>query len=109
MPTAEPGDPVPLRQITCTHHDGLIVWFSEYAGADEVGGYLAAKTTQVGARRIGDDGSVLVFRPHDAAAPFTVAARARGTRFPDTVSVEVSWPNHTFEEASEQWWERAPF
>ncbi|MEV6431234.1 protein kinase [Nocardia sp. NPDC051463] len=109
VPTAEPGDPVPLRQITCTHQDGLIVWFSEYAGSDEVGAYLAAKTTQVGVRPLGDDGSVLQFRPRDAAAPFTLAARARGARFPDTVSVEVSWPNHTFEQASEQWWERAPF
>ncbi|WP_328405719.1 serine/threonine-protein kinase [Nocardia sp. NBC_00403] len=109
VPTAEPGDPVPLRQITCTHQDGLIVWFSEYASGDAVGAYLAAKTTQVGARPIEDHASVLVFRPLDAAAPFTLAARARGTKFPDTVSVEVSWPNHTFEQASEQWWERAPF
>lgn len=84
------------------------MWFSEYASGDAVGAYLVAKTTQVGARPIGDHASVLVFQPLDAAAPFTLPARARGTRFPDTVSVEVSWPNRTFEQASEQWWERAP-
>ncbi|MFD0360624.1 protein kinase [Nocardia sp. GCM10030253] len=108
-PTAEPGDPVPLRQITCTDRDALTVWFSEYAASGDVGTYLATKTTQVGDRPIGNDGSVAVFQPRNAAGPSTLTARALGSGYPDTMLMEISWPNHSFEQAREQWWEQAPF
>ncbi|MFD3746021.1 protein kinase [Nocardia sp. NPDC058633] len=103
-----PGDPAPLRQITCTDADGLIAWYTEYPNAADVDAYLTRHTTEDAQRELHHT-SLAAYRPRDPAAPFTLAARQRGNVFSANSVVEVSWPGHSFEQARDDWWRQAPF
>ncbi|MGW6422741.1 protein kinase domain-containing protein [Nocardia sp. NPDC055053] len=103
-----PGDPAPLRQITCTDANGVLAWYTEYPTAADAEAYLARHTTEDTIRELHHT-SLAVYRPRDPAAPFTLAARERGNVFSANSVVEVSWPGHTFEETRDDWWRQAPF
>ncbi|MFD4440904.1 serine/threonine-protein kinase [Nocardia sp. NPDC058519] len=103
-----PGDPAPVRQITCTDIDGLIAWYTEYPNAADADAYLLRHTTEDATRELHHT-SLAAYRPRDPAAPFTLAARERGNVFSANSVVEVSWPGHSFEETRENWWQQAPF
>ncbi|MFD8098543.1 serine/threonine-protein kinase [Nocardia fluminea] len=103
-----PGDPAPLRQISCTDSDGLIAWYTEYPDAAAVDAYLLRHTTEDLTRELHHT-SLAAYRPRDPAAPFTLAARERGNVFSANSVVEVSWPGHSFEETRDHWWQQAPF
>ncbi|MFD6102862.1 protein kinase [Nocardia salmonicida] len=103
-----PGDPAPLRQISCTDADGLIAWYTEYPDAADVDAYLLRHTTEDLTRELHHT-SLAAYRPRDPAAPFTLAARERGNVFSANSVVEVSWPGHSFEETRDNWWQQAPF
>ncbi|MFD6399495.1 protein kinase [Nocardia sp. NPDC060249] len=103
-----PGDPAPLRQISCTDSDGLIAWYTEYPTAADADAYLLRHTTEDTTRELHHT-SLAAYRPRDPAAPFTLAARERGNVFSANSVVEVSWPGHTFEQTRDNWWQQAPF
>ncbi|MFD4456691.1 serine/threonine-protein kinase [Nocardia sp. NPDC058480] len=103
-----PGDPAPLRQITCTDTDGLTAWYTEYPSATDVDAYLLRHTTEDTTRELHHT-SLAAYRPRDPAAPFTLAARERGNVFSANSVVEVSWPGRSFEETRDNWWQQAPF
>ncbi|MFE6919541.1 protein kinase [Nocardia sp. NPDC057663] len=103
-----PGDPAPLRQITCTDATGVLAWYTEYPTAADAEAYLARHTTEDTIRQLHHT-SLAAYRPRDPAAPFTLAARERGNVFSANSVVEVSWPGHTFEETRDDWWQQAPF
>ncbi|MEV0548545.1 serine/threonine-protein kinase [Nocardia salmonicida] len=103
-----PGDPAPLRQISCTDSDGLIAWYTEYPDAADVDAYLLRHTTEDRTRELHHT-SLAAYRPRDPAAPFTLAARERGNVFSANSVVEVSWPGHSFEDTRDNWWRQAPF
>ncbi|WP_446225860.1 protein kinase domain-containing protein [Nocardia sp. IBHARD005] len=103
-----PGDPAPLRQITCTDADGLIAWYTEYPNAADADAYLLRHTTEDATRELHHT-SLAAYRPRDPAAPFTLAARERGNVFSANSVVEVSWPGRSFEETRDNWWQQAPF
>jgi serine/threonine-protein kinase len=103
-----PGDPAPLRQITCTDANGVLAWYTEYPTAADAEAYLARHTTEDTIRQLHHT-SLAAYRPRDPAAPFTLAARERGNVFSANSVVEVSWPGHTFEETRDDWWQQAPF
>lgn len=103
-----PGDPAPLRQISCTDSDGLIAWYTEYPEAADVDAYLLRHTIEDSTRELHHT-SLAAYRPRDPAAPFTLAARERGNVFSANSVVEVSWPGHSFEETRDNWWQQAPF
>ncbi|MEU4709931.1 serine/threonine-protein kinase [Nocardia salmonicida] len=103
-----PGDPAPLRQISCVDSDGLIAWYTEYPDAADVDAYLLRHTTEELTRELHHT-SLAAYRPRDPAAPFTLAARERGNVFSANSVVEVSWPGHSFEETRDNWWQQAPF
>ncbi|MFD4431240.1 protein kinase [Nocardia sp. NPDC058497] len=103
-----PGDPAPLRQITCTDANGVLAWYTEYPTAADAEAYLARHTTEDIIRQLHHT-SLAAYRPRDPAAPFTLAARERGNVFSANSVVEVSWPGHTFEETRDDWWQQAPF
>ena len=103
-----PGDPAPLRQISCTDSDGLIAWYTEYPDAAAVDAYLLRHATEDLTRELHHT-SLAAYRPRDPAAPFTLAARERGDVLSANSVVEVSWPGHSFEETRDHWWQQAPF
>lgn len=103
-----PGDPAPLRQITCTDANGVLAWYTEYPTAADAEAYLARHTTEDTIRQLHHT-SLAAYRPRDPAAPFTLAARERGNVFSANSVVEVSWPGHSFEETRDDWWQQAPF
>ncbi|WKG08543.1 serine/threonine-protein kinase [Nocardia sp. PE-7] len=103
-----PGDPAPLRQISCVDSEGLIAWYTEYPDAADVDAYLLRHTTEELTRELHHT-SLAAYRPRDPAAPFTLAARERGNVFSANSVVEVSWPGHSFEETRDNWWQQAPF
>ncbi|WP_278263213.1 protein kinase [Nocardia sp. AG03] len=102
------GDPVPRGQIICTQPDGVTIWYTEYDSQDAVSAYLAAHTERAGERDFSRMGTLLLFRPTDPGAPFTLATHAWITPGPDDVLVEVAWPGHTFDDLRTQWWDQAP-
>ncbi|WP_336085765.1 serine/threonine-protein kinase [Nocardia sp. SSK8] len=102
------GDPVPLGQIICTQPDGVTIWYTKYGTSDEVTAYLTAHTDRVAERDFTRMGTLVLFRPTDPAAPFTLATHAWITPGPDTVLVEVAWPDHTFDDLRAHWWDQAP-
>ncbi|MFE7718996.1 protein kinase [Nocardia rhizosphaerihabitans] len=103
-----PGDPAPLRQITCTDANGVLAWYTEYPTAADAEAYLARHTTEDTIRQLHHT-SLSAYRPRDPAAPFTLAARERGNVFSANSVVEVAWPGHSFEETRDDWWQQAPF
>lgn len=103
-----PGDPAPLRQITCTDANGVLAWYTEYPTAADAEAYLARHTTEDAIRQLHHT-SLAAYRPRDPAAPFTLAARERGNVFSANSVVEVSWPGHSFEETRDDWWQQASF
>ncbi|MEV6774298.1 serine/threonine-protein kinase [Nocardia sp. NPDC051030] len=107
------GDPVPVRQITCTQPDGVTAWYTEYARPDDLTNYLAAHTVRVEERDVsGGTGGPLplqLHRPTNPAAPFALATYKDVLLQARTNLVEVSWPGHTFDEVRDQWWQPAPF
>ncbi|WP_410870514.1 protein kinase domain-containing protein [Nocardia sp. A7] len=103
-----PGDPAPLRQITCTDADGLVAWYTEFPNAADADAYLLRHTTEDSTRELHHT-SLAAYRPRDPAAPFTLAARERGNVFSEDSVVEVAWPGRSFEETRDNWWQLAPF
>ncbi|MFD3637665.1 hypothetical protein ACFWUY_41985, partial [Streptomyces sp. NPDC058664] len=69
-----PGDPAPLRQITCTDVDGRTAWYTEFPTTADADAYLTRHTTEDTTRELPGT-SVTAYRPRDPAAPFTLAAR----------------------------------
>ncbi|WP_194815767.1 protein kinase domain-containing protein [Nocardia sp. XZ_19_385] len=106
---AQPGDPLPAKQITCKDPEGLTIWFTEYEQQADVDTYLRAHTTHVGEREFSRPGGLRLYRPIDPAAPFSLATYGWVSSFTNRILVEVSWPGHTFEDVRDQWWQSAPF
>ncbi|MEV0295276.1 protein kinase [Nocardia sp. NPDC050710] len=106
---AQAGDPIPVRQIICTDPDGVTAWYTEYSSRDDVEKYLTAHTTRVGERDFSEFGVLVLHRPTDPAAPFSLATHGWVTPGLDNKLVEVSWPGHSFDEVRDQWWQPAPF
>ncbi|WP_245568845.1 serine/threonine-protein kinase [Nocardia concava] len=105
------GDPIPTGQIICTQPDGVTIWYTRYDRSQDVDSYLDAHTVRVdGERDIANNfGSMVLQRPKDPAAPFTLATYGWTTPGMRESLVEISWPGHTFEEVRDQWWQDAPF
>ncbi|GAP29244.1 serine/threonine protein kinase [Nocardia seriolae] len=105
------GDPAPVRQIICNQPDGITIWYTQYDRADDVKNYLAAHTVRVeGEHEIANSfGEMVLQRPKDPAAPFTLATYGWISPGLSESLVEVSWPGHTFEDVRDQWWQPAPF
>ncbi|MFC4375436.1 protein kinase [Nocardia halotolerans] len=104
------GDPVPVGQVVCTQPDDVTIWYTEYNSSADVETYLAKHTQEVGRRdRAAGAGSLLVFRPTDPAAPFTLATHSPTGPTGADILVEVAWPEHGFDELRTGWWEQAPF
>ncbi|MDO3648052.1 serine/threonine-protein kinase [Nocardia mangyaensis] len=103
-----PGDPVPIRQITCNDATGIQLWYTEFRTPADAGAYLARHTTEDTTRQLLGS-SLTAYRPRDPAAPFTLAARQFGDVRNENSVVEVSWPDHTFEQTRDDWWQQAPF
>ncbi|KAF0846134.1 serine/threonine-protein kinase [Nocardia caishijiensis] len=105
-----PGDPTPVRQISCTDADGVVSWFTAYGSAADVENYLARHTLAHDSRTRPDRNSTIaVARPNDPGAPFTLAVGERGHSATAEILIEVSWPGHTFDETYASWFEQAPF
>lgn len=103
-----PGDPVPTRQITCNDATGIQLWYTEFHTPADAEAYLARHTTEDATRQLLGT-TLTAYRPRDPAAPFTLAAREVGDVRNENSVVEVSWPDHTFEETRDDWWQHAPF
>jgi hypothetical protein len=111
VPTAEQGDPVPRRQITCIDGDGVTAWYSEYFTVGDLDAYLAARAEQLGERQTENGSTALLYqpRPDGPIAPFLLASREQGRPAVDTMLIEISWPGNTVLQARTHWWEQAPF
>ncbi|MEU4600649.1 serine/threonine-protein kinase [Nocardia sp. NPDC023988] len=104
-----PGDPAPVRQISCTDADGVITWFTAYPSAADVENYFSRHTVVHDVRtHPARNSAVAVARPSDPGAPFTLAVRERDHSATADILVEVSWPGHTFDETYASWIEQAP-
>ncbi|MCP9621055.1 serine/threonine protein kinase [Nocardia otitidiscaviarum] len=107
---AQAGDPVPVRQIVCKDPDGVTSWYTEYVGRADAATYLDAHAVRVGDRESSERvGLLALYRPTNPAAPFSLAT-CGGTRpGVNNIVVEVHWPERSFEEVRDQWWQLAPF
>ncbi|MGS2806332.1 protein kinase domain-containing protein [Nocardia sp. MW-W600-9] len=107
----QPGDPVPVRQITCTDSQGVTSWYTEYATAADADAYLdrhatADPSTTRGAA-VGANATVTAWRPR-AGEPFTLAVRRAIDGVGQPAVVEVSAPGGSFESTQLNWYLWAP-
>ncbi|MEV6774297.1 hypothetical protein AB0N05_37245 [Nocardia sp. NPDC051030] len=102
------GDPVPVRQITCTDDHDVATWYTQYATPGDMQKYLDAHTVRVRDKEVGRK-SVALYRPIDPAAPFTMATCKDVKSGDQTMLVEVSWPGRSFDYTYLNWWLWAPF
>ncbi|MFD5174586.1 protein kinase [Nocardia sp. NPDC058379] len=107
----QPGDPVPVRQITCTDSLGVTSWYTQYATAADADAYLgrhatADPTTTRGAA-LGANATVTAWRPR-AGEPFTLAVRRAVDGVGQPVVVEVAAAGGSFESTQLGWYLWAP-
>ncbi|MFJ2834671.1 protein kinase [Nocardia sp. NPDC087230] len=105
------GDPVPIRQITCTDSQGVTSWYTQYATSADADAYLdrhatADPTTTRGAA-VGANATVTAWRPR-AGEPFTLAVRRAVDGVGQPVIVEVAAPGGSFESTQLNWYLWAP-
>ncbi|GAD84334.1 serine/threonine protein kinase [Nocardia asteroides NBRC 15531] len=105
------GDPVPLRQITCTDSQGVTSWYTQYADSAAADAYLTRHATaQPDTTRkaaVGANATITAWRPR-AGEPFTLAARRAVDGVGQPVVVEVSAPGGSFESTQLNWYLWAP-
>ncbi|MEU3012673.1 serine/threonine-protein kinase [Nocardia asteroides] len=105
------GDPVPLRQITCTDSQGVTSWYTQYANSADADAYLTRHATAqpdtTRAAAVGANATITAWRPR-AGEPFTLAARRAVDGVGQPVVVEVSAPGGSFESTQLDWYLWAP-
>ncbi|WP_280303902.1 serine/threonine-protein kinase [Nocardia neocaledoniensis] len=103
----QPGDPVPVRQITCTDSANRTAWYTEYATAADADTYLnrhgAPDPTTT---RAVANGTVTAWsaRPNE---PFTLAVQRTVDGAPQPVVIEVS--GAAYDTIRGDWFTAAPF
>ncbi|GGK47668.1 serine/threonine-protein kinase [Nocardia camponoti] len=102
-----PGDPAPVRQLTCTDNTGVTSWFTEYPTVADADAYLnrhgntdPTTTRETSARGV----TVSAWRPKPGE-PFALAFRSSNT----PVVVELAKPDTAFEAMYVNWVLAAPF
>ncbi|MEV6359649.1 serine/threonine-protein kinase [Nocardia asteroides] len=105
------GDPVPLRQITCTDSQGVTSWYTQYANSADADAYLTRHATEqpdtTRAAAVGANATITAWRPR-AGEPFTLAARRAVDGVGQPVVVEVAAPGGSFESTQLGWYLWAP-
>ncbi len=103
----QPGDPVPVRQITCTDSANRTAWYTEYATAADADTYLnrhgAPDPTTT---RAVANGTVTAWsaRPNE---PFTLAVQRTVDGAPHPVVIEVA--GAAYDTIRADWFTAAPF
>ncbi|GAB2561991.1 hypothetical protein [Nocardia heshunensis] len=99
--TVAPGDPVPLRQLTCLDDHDVSTWFTEFADPADLKRYVA--THWVRERSHDSPGSTMaLLRPSGPATPYSLAAHPGMELGKQTVLMEAS--GDTFDRLYLDWW-----
>ncbi|WP_369638470.1 hypothetical protein [Nocardia sp. JMUB6875] len=67
-----PGDPIPVRQITCLDDHDVSTWFTEFANPADLKRYVDTHWTRVRERET-PGGSMALLRPSNPSTPYALA------------------------------------